>query len=145
MRRSGAGFKTTSTTLLWWILAMVAFPEVQFRSHAGLDAMVGCARLPIYADAPRLPYVRAIVNEVLRWRPAGRLEVPHVMAIEGWYDGIFIPKGVTCIANIWHCNHDRVFGNDADDSRPERSPRDSCELIPSRKETSSEGSSVVRI
>jgi hypothetical protein len=101
MRRSDASFKTTSTTLMWWILAMVAFAEVQSRSQAGLDAVVAYVRLPIYADARRLPYVRAIINEVLRWRPAGRLGVPHVMAIDGWYDGIFNPKGVTCPANIW--------------------------------------------
>ena len=140
MRRSDAGFKTTSPTLMWWILAMVAFTEVQSRSQAGLDTVVGRVRLLIYADAPRLPYVRAIINEVLRWRPAGRLGVPHVMAMDGWYDGMFIPKGVTCIANIWRCNRDRtVFGDDADEFTPERHPGDSCELIPGRKETSSEG------
>ncbi|KAH9994286.1 cytochrome P450 [Russula vinacea] len=51
----GAGFETTSTTLMWWTLAMVAFPEVQRRAQAELDGVVGRARLPTYADAPRLP------------------------------------------------------------------------------------------
>ena len=55
MRSSGAGFETTSTTLMWWTLAMVAFPEVQRRAQAELDGVVGRARLPTYADAPRLP------------------------------------------------------------------------------------------
>ena len=73
MRRSGAGFETTSIALMWWTFAMVAFPEAQRRAQAELDAVVGRARLPTYADAPRLPYVRAIIREVLRWRPVARL------------------------------------------------------------------------
>src|SRR5579863_4564566 len=37
---------------------------------------------------------------------------------------MFIPKGTVCTSNIWHCNHDRtVFGEDADEFRPEASLR----------------------
>jgi cytochrome P450 len=140
MRRSGAGFETTSIALMWWTFAMVAFPEAQRRAQAELDAVVGRARLPTYADAPRLPYVRAIIREVLRWRPVARLGLPHVAAEDDWYDGMFIPKGATFMANIWHCNHDRsVFGDDADEFKPERHLGDSDELLPGPKETNLEG------
>ena len=140
MRRSGAGFETTATTLMWWILVMVAFPEVQRRAQAELDAVVGRARPPTYADAPRLPFVRAIIKEVSRWRPVVRLGVPHVAAEDDWYEGMFIPKGTTCMANIWHCNHDRsVFGDDADEFRPERHLSSNGELLPGPKETNQEG------
>ncbi|KAI0295618.1 cytochrome P450 [Multifurca ochricompacta] len=120
----GAGSETTSTTLMWWTLAMVAFPQVQRRAQAELDAVVGCSRLPTFTDAPHLPYVRAVVREVLRWRPPG----------------MFIPKGATCIANIWQCNHDRaIFGEDADDFRPERHLDEGGELLPGPIETNQEG------
>jgi cytochrome P450 len=136
----GAGFETTSTTLMWWTLAMVAFPEVQRRAQAELDAVVGRERLPTYADAPRLPYMRAIIKEVIRWRPAVRLGLPHVAAEDDWYDGMFIPKGATCVANIWQCNHDRrVFGDDADEFKPERHLGENGELLPGPKETNREG------
>jgi Cytochrome P450 len=92
MSRSGTGFDTTSTTLMWWTHTIVAFPEVQHRAQAELDAVVGRARLPTYADAPRLPYVRAIIKEVLRWRPAVRLGLPHVAAEDDWYEGMFVQK-----------------------------------------------------
>ena len=119
---------------------MVAFPEVQRRAHAEIDAVVGRARLPTYADAARLPYVRAIIREVLRWRPTLRLGLAHRVAEDDWYDGMFIPKGATCMANIWHCNHDRaVFGDDADEFKPERHLGDNGELLPGPKETSQEG------
>jgi cytochrome P450 len=137
---SGAGFETTSTTLMWWTHAMVAFPEAQRRAQAELDAVVGRERLPTYADAPRLPYVRAIIKEVLRWRPVAPLGLPHIAAEDDWYDGIFIPKGATCMANIWHCNRDRsVFGDDADEFKPERHLGDNGELLPGPKETNQEG------
>jgi cytochrome P450 len=125
---------------MWWTLAMVAFPEVQRRAQAEIDAVVGRTRLPTYADAPRLPYVRAVVREVLRWRSPLRLGLPHTVAEDDWYEGMFIPKGATCIANTWHCNRDRtVFGDDADEFKPERHLGDNGELLPGPKETNREG------
>ena len=79
---------------------MVAIPEVQRQAQAELDAVVGRARLPTFADAPRLPYVRAIIREVLRWRPAFPIGVSHTTTEDDWYEGMFTPKGATCIPNL---------------------------------------------
>jgi cytochrome P450 len=104
--------------------------------------VVGRARLPTFTDAPHLPYVRAVTKEVLRWRPAVPLGVPHKIIEDDWYEGMFIPKGATCVANIWQCNHDRaVFGDDADEFRPERHINDKGELLPGPMETNQEGHS----
>ena len=140
-RPSGAGFDTTASTLMWWLLAMVAHPEVQRRAQVELDSVVGRARLPAFADAPHLPYVRAIVKEILRWRPTIERGMPHTTATDEWYEGMFIPKGATCIANTWHCNHDRaVFGDDADDFKPERHlDAEGKGLLPGSRETNGEG------
>jgi cytochrome P450 len=125
---------------MWWTFVMVAFPEVQRRAQAELDAVVGRARPPTFADAPCLPYVRAVIKEVLRWRPVLRFGLPHASAEDDWYEGMFIPKGVTYAANIYQCNHDRtVFGDDADEFKPERYLGDNGELLPGPKETNQEG------
>ncbi len=120
---------------------MMAFPEVQRQAQAELDAVVGRARLPTFADAPQLPYVRAIVKEVLRWRPAVEHGIPHKATHDDWYDGMFIPKGATCMGNIWQCNHDRaIFGDDADEFRPERHLDIKGEkILPGPRETKGEG------
>jgi cytochrome P450 len=119
---------------------MVAYPEVQRRAQTELDAVVGRDRLPTFADAPRLPYVCAIVREVLRWRPVAPLGVPHAAIKDDWYEGMFIPKGTVCIANIWHCNHDlAVFGEDADEFRPERHLDRQGELASGPVETNKAG------
>jgi cytochrome P450 len=59
--------------MAWWTLAMLAYPETQARAQAELDAVVGRSRLPTFADYPSLPYIRAILREVLRWRPTAPL------------------------------------------------------------------------
>ena len=143
MHLSGAGSETTSTSLMWWTLTMVAFPQVQRRAQAELDMVVGRARLPTFEDAPRLPYVRAVIREVIRWRPPAPIGVPHKVTEDDWYEGMFIPKGAICMPNVWHCNHDRaIFGDDADEFRPERHLDDKGELEPGPIETNQEGHST---
>lgn len=140
MHRSSAGAETTSTTLEWCALAMIAFPEVQCRAQAELDAVVGRDRLPTFADSPHLPYLRAVIKEVLRWRPALPLGVPHAATEEDWYEGMYIPKGTICIVNAWHCNHDpAVFGEDAYEFRPERHLDEHGELSSGPAETNQAG------
>lgn len=56
-----------------FVLAMLLFPEAKRKAQAELDAVVGRDRLPTFEDRKNLPYIRAMVKEVLRWRPVGPL------------------------------------------------------------------------
>lgn len=49
---------------------MTLYPDVQKRAQAEIDAVVGPDRLPTLADYGSLPYVGALVQELLRWAPA---------------------------------------------------------------------------
>lgn len=62
-------FVKTAGTLSAFILAMVLYPEVQARAQQEIDSIIGRERLPNASDAAKLPYVSAIVQETLRWRP----------------------------------------------------------------------------
>jgi cytochrome P450 len=105
----------------WWKFAMVTHPEVQKRAHAELDTVVGRSRTPTFLDAPSLPYIQAMVKEVLRWRPALALSLPRATTEDDWYDGMFIPKGTLCLPNLWQCHHDpSYYGDDAGIFKPER-------------------------
>ncbi|KAH9057389.1 cytochrome P450 [Lactarius vividus] len=116
-----AGGETTSTMLLWWILAMLAYPEVQRQAHAELDEVVGSARPPTFADLPSLPYIRAIVKETLRWSLTVPFGVPHTSSADDWYEGMFIPKGTICLQNMRMINSEPdVFGGDAERFDPAR-------------------------
>ena len=52
-----------------FILAMTLYPEVQRKAQAEIDRVVGNSRLPDYSDQDELPYVDAVLKEVLRWHP----------------------------------------------------------------------------
>jgi len=115
------GSTDASHIMAWWMLAMLAYPETQARAQSELDKVVGRARLPTFADYPHLPYIRAMVKEVLRWAPMVPLVAPHVSTEDDWYEGMFIPKGTMCIPNVWHMHRDPEFyGEDAAHFSPAR-------------------------
>ena len=79
---------------------MIIYPEAQKKAQAEIDTVVGKDRLPDSNDKESLPYVEALMKEVLRyffnrvivmgyetdvifsrWRPAGPL---------GWYNLLLI-------------------------------------------------------
>ena len=62
----GAGSDTSSSTLITFVLACCAFPEVLPAAWEELDRVVGPYRSPSLDDD--LPYIRALVKEVFRWR-----------------------------------------------------------------------------
>lgn len=65
-------FKTVSA-FTSFIFAMFFYPSVLNRAQAEVDAIVGSDRLPKLADRTSLPYIDALVKEVLRWNVAAPL------------------------------------------------------------------------
>lgn len=60
------GADTTVTALIVFLLAMMEFPHVQKKAQAEIDAAIGCYRFPTVDDRDKLPYVSALVKELLR-------------------------------------------------------------------------------
>lgn len=56
----------TVSALATFVLAIVTHPEVQIKAQKELDSVVGRDRLPEFGDRQSLPYIDAIVKEVLR-------------------------------------------------------------------------------
>lgn len=48
---------------------MASYTAVQAKAQAELDTVVGPDRLPEFSDRSNLPYVNAIISELLRWQP----------------------------------------------------------------------------
>ncbi|EEB92322.1 hypothetical protein MPER_09189 [Moniliophthora perniciosa FA553] len=84
-----------------FFLAMVCNPDVQVKAQRELDVVVGSDRLPDYEDLSSLPYVRAVVHEVLRWQPVTPLGPLRCTTDHDVYRGYHIPKGCTVVANVW--------------------------------------------
>ena len=60
----------TGANVRSFILAMMLHPEVQRKGHEEISRVCDSSQLPSYDDADSLPYVTAIVLEVLRWTSA---------------------------------------------------------------------------
>lgn len=116
-----AALDTSAGSLEWFIVAWLtehtttttggANPSFVDRARAELDAVVGRARLPSFADRPHLPYLDAVLEEVLRWRPIAPTGVAHVASADDAYDGMRVPRGAVVVANQWALTRDRaVYG-----------------------------------
>ncbi|KAM0812515.1 putative Cytochrome P450 [Seiridium cardinale] len=115
-----AGSETTATTLNNWILAMTLFPESAKIAQEEVDRVIGSDRLPTWEDEKQLPYVRAMIKEVLRWRPVNKFGMFHATSEEDWYDGYFIPKGTIVVLNWWAIHRDPKLFENPDNFDPTR-------------------------
>ena len=65
---------------------MALYPEVQKKAQAEIDAVVGSDRFPGFEDRPSLPYINAVVKELMRWNlvtPLG--EFFFIIWCYSWY------------------------------------------------------------
>ncbi|OAP59384.1 hypothetical protein AYL99_06682 [Fonsecaea erecta] len=114
------GADTTVSSMACFVLAMMLYPEVQRKAQAEIDAVVGSARLPTFSDREALPYVDAMVKEVLRWHPVAPSGVPHLTTKADVYNGYFIPEGSLLIPNLWAMLHDATVYHDPETFDPSR-------------------------
>ncbi|KAF8128593.1 cytochrome P450 [Boletus edulis] len=115
-----AASETSNSVLMAFFLMMVTNPEAQKNAQAQIDAVVGNARLPTIDDRSSLPYVDAILREVLRYSPPVPLSVPHASVDDDIYAGFHIPKGSIVMVNIWSIMHDESRYPDPYTFLPER-------------------------
>jgi len=84
--------------MLSFILASLAFPEAIKPAQDEIDKVVGNHRSPDWEDEDKLPYCKALVKEVLRWRSVAILGgLPHCPTKDDVYRGYYIPEGTRII------------------------------------------------
>ncbi|KAF8988306.1 cytochrome P450 [Cyathus striatus] len=114
------GAETTSSALSFFVLAMVLFPEVQEKAQQEIDKVVGKGRLPEMNDQACLPYVEAVMHEVLRWNTIIPMGILHRSIEDNIYNGMYIPKGTVVIANAYAILRDEMIYADPDSFNPSR-------------------------
>ncbi|ENI04575.1 hypothetical protein COCC4DRAFT_40692 [Bipolaris maydis ATCC 48331] len=115
-----AGVKTTATFIHSFIIALINYPEIQRKAQQEIDTVVGPDRWPKLKDYENVPYIRAIVDEVIRFKPSAPVAIPHVSTAELHYKGYRIPKGSTIFLNVHGIAHDPDFFDHPEEFRPER-------------------------
>ncbi|KAK1070484.1 hypothetical protein LTR74_004163 [Friedmanniomyces endolithicus] len=99
--------------------AMCHYPSWLPRLQEEVDRVCG-DRLPLMTDMPKLPVLRAVVKETLRWRQPTPLGVPHILEEDDVYEGYFMPKGAMIHANHYLISREPNQFPEADEWRPER-------------------------
>ncbi len=100
---------------------MLQHPEVAKKAQREIETVVGLDRYPTFADRAALPYVDAVMSEVLRWGtpvPLGACldcpsieqegdahpmtaGLPHRLMVDDIYKGMHIPRGTLVFGNVW--------------------------------------------
>ena len=91
----------TDGSMQAFFLAMALYPEVQQKARAELDAVIGRSRLPDFQDRDALPYINAVVHELVRWHLVVPTGLAHKTTQDDEYCGYLIPKNTIVIANSW--------------------------------------------
>jgi len=124
------GSDTTVSANTSFFLLMGLHPEVQRKAQEEIDRVIGHDRLPNAQDRKNLPYVDAIMREVMRLDPVlplgefqcgqapldlltGALAVPHRLKEDDVYEGMLswrlIPRSLNNVATGYHFTKDTIF------------------------------------
>jgi cytochrome P450 len=125
-----AGADTTVSAGLSFFLFMTLYPEVQAKAQAEIDSVIGSARLPRISDRDHLPYVNAVISEVLRCGEIVLLGLPHSLREDDVHDDFTIPKGSVIMQNIGFMRQDPRKYSHPQVFDPERFMGDKPELDP---------------
>ncbi|KAF9030604.1 cytochrome P450 [Hymenopellis radicata] len=125
------GSDTSGAYLLSLILALASNPEYQERAWKEVDAVVG-GRIPERADLEDLPFVQALIKEILRLRSPFTMGFPHSMAEDVFYKGHVLPKGSTVMLNNYAISTDPEVFEDPEAFKPERFLMTEFGTIPGR-------------
>ncbi|KAG1745097.1 cytochrome P450 [Suillus paluster] len=114
------GIDTTTSALQTFLMAMVLYPDIQARAREELNQVVSHDKIPCIDDKASLPYLDAILREVLRWFPPVPLGMAHATTSDDIYGGYFIPKGAVVMVNQWALSRDENTFPDASRFDPNR-------------------------
>ncbi|CAL5432788.1 unnamed protein product [Camellia sinensis] len=117
---SPCGTETTSNAIEFSMAEMMNKPEVMKKAQEELETVVGKDSIVEESHINKLPYLQAILKEVLRLHPVLPLMVPHCPSQTCIIGGYTIPKGARVFINVWAIHRDPSIWENPLEFRPER-------------------------
>ncbi|GJE90374.1 bifunctional P-450/NADPH-P450 reductase [Phanerochaete sordida] len=125
-----AGHETTSGMLTFIMYYLLKNPEAMRKLREEVDTMIG-SRLMTVDDVNKLPYLIAVMREALRLGPPAPMRGTAAFedtTLKGKYA---VQKDVPIYCGIYMVHRDpKVYGEDADEFRPERMLDGKFEALP---------------
>jgi cytochrome P450 family 2 subfamily K len=126
----GAGGEPTSVTLKWAIRYLAKNPEIQARAQEELAKIVGSDRPVHLSDRQDLPYMQALIMDIIRISDIHPIGVMHSPSQDTIIDGYHIPKGTFVFPNFHRVHRDPQYWEKPDQLYPEHWLNSEGEFVP---------------
>ncbi|XP_031487325.1 flavonoid 3'-monooxygenase CYP75B3-like [Nymphaea colorata] len=103
------GTDTTSNTVEWAMTELLKNPEVMRKAQQEIELVVGRDQHVEESHLTKLPYLGAVIKEVLRLHPTLPLLVPHSPSSPSKVAGFDIPVGTRVMINVWAIHRDPKY------------------------------------
>ncbi|XP_063294183.1 cytochrome P450 2J6-like isoform X2 [Pelobates fuscus] len=124
-----AGTETTSASLKWALLYMMAFPDIQEKCRNEIDKVRGDRERLDYGDRVSMPYTQAVLQEVQRFTTIVPLGVAHSTQKSVELNGFTIPKGTFIMTDLSSLHSDETCWKYPHEFNPENFLNDDGELL----------------
>ncbi|KAK0587506.1 hypothetical protein LWI29_024033 [Acer saccharum] len=114
------GSDTSSNSIEFAMAEVMNKPEIMRKAQQELEEVVGKDKIVEESHIHKLPYLYAVMKEVLRLHPALPLLVPHCPSETCTVGGYTIPKGARVFVNVWEVHRDPSVWENALEFNPER-------------------------
>ncbi|CAK9228236.1 unnamed protein product, partial [Sphagnum troendelagicum] len=115
-----AGTDTSANTVEWAIAELLRHPHCAKKLQAELDEVVGKDRIVTESDIPDLPYLNAVLKEVLRLHPPVPINITHVALEDTTVGGFDFVAGTRLSVNIYAIQRDPKWWERPLEFDPER-------------------------
>ncbi|XP_077203923.1 cytochrome P450 2J2-like [Paroedura picta] len=94
------GTETSSTTLSWALLYMVAYPDIQAKVQKEIDGVLMPSQTICYEDRKSLPYTNAVIHEIQRFSNVVSTGMPRLCIKDTKIRQYPIKKGSVIFSNM---------------------------------------------
>ncbi|PHU28424.1 hypothetical protein BC332_00517 [Capsicum chinense] len=114
------GTDTTSNAVEFAMAEIMNKPDVMRKLQQELETVVGKDNIVEESHIQQLPYLYAVMKEVLRIHPTLPLLVPHCPSETCAVGGYTVPKGSRVFINVWAIQRDPSIWKNPTEFHPER-------------------------
>ncbi|XP_063923002.1 cytochrome P450 2J6-like [Zophobas morio] len=124
----GASTETTVTSILWTVLYLAKYEDVQEKVRQELLSVLN-GKTPQMGDLENLPYTEATLAEVARIRTTVAMGVPHLALEDIYVENFKIQKNTMIMPLLWAIHMNPNVWNEPEEFRPSRFLNDERKFV----------------